>query len=151
MTWTPTKCCQEMLNGRCKAKKNRKECNKNCLSKVSNRARFTSSEIGYYYDFDFDDNGLPTGCPVFEGNRDEEWYRGQRSIMQGLEDHGCGLQKAKDEQNKPIYKSVQKYANDPELWLEDFVDAFDQMQQNGYTKLETSNNNFWSHRCKFSL
>ena len=72
--------------------------------------------------------------------------------MEGAENtHGCKKQKAKDENGVPIYKAVELYAKkaNAKLWMKDFVNAFDKMQQNGYDKndLTVSKSNPWSHRC----
>ena len=92
--WSDAKCCQEMKKG-CP---DQELCKDKCIRLVSNRARFTSSEIGYYYNFKFDKKGLPKGCEIFKGKKDEAWYREKRSIMEGVENtHGCQKQKARDE------------------------------------------------------
>ena len=70
--------------------------------------------------------------------------------MEGVQNtHRCEKQRAKDETGKPIYKAVELYAEKPEKWMKDFVNAFDKMQQNGYNKneLKGSVNNLWTHRC----
>ena len=70
--------------------------------------------------------------------------------MEGVQNtHGCEKQRAKDETGKPIYKAVELYAEKPEKWMKDFVNAFDKMQQNGYNEneLKGSDNNLWTHRC----
>ena len=52
---TYTTCCQQKQS---KKKKYREDCNQ----WVNSRIRFTSSEIGYLYNFTFDPNtGFPTG------------------------------------------------------------------------------------------
>ena len=70
--WDDARCCQEMK------KKNgcsdQDLCREKCLRLVSNRARYTSSEIGYYYNFKFK-NGMPKGCKIFKKEHDEKWYR----------------------------------------------------------------------------
>ena len=69
--WDDARCCQEMK------KKNgcsdQDLCREKCLRLVSNRARYTSSEIGYYYNFKFK-NGMPKGCKIFKKEHDEKWY-----------------------------------------------------------------------------
>ena len=37
-----------------------------CNQPVQNRIRHLSSDVGFYYQFDFDQEGLPTGCDVME-------------------------------------------------------------------------------------
>ena len=54
------KCCA------CKKKGPDQKCIDDCQMPVNSRARFTSSEVGYYFNFWFDKNGLPKGCPEFD-------------------------------------------------------------------------------------
>ena len=37
-----------------------------CTLDVKDRKRFLSSEVGYYFDFTFDQDGMPRGCEAFE-------------------------------------------------------------------------------------
>ena len=43
-----------------------------CQKQTNGRARLTSSEIGFYLDFDFSEDGIPTGCPEFDEFFDEK-------------------------------------------------------------------------------
>ena len=72
--WDDDTCCKAMKDMK-KSCKDQKLCNDKCLRLVSNRARYTSSEMGYYYDFKFNNKGLPEGCKIFKSEHDEEWYR----------------------------------------------------------------------------
>ena len=40
-----------------------------CTLDVKDRKRFLSSEVGYYFNFTFDDEGMPTGCDAFDKPR----------------------------------------------------------------------------------
>ena len=51
-----------------------------------------------------------------------------------------------DENGKPIHEAVTLYANNATIWIKDFVNAFDKMQQNGYDNLMVGPNDFWRHR-----
>ena len=53
-------CCKCMKKGPSQ------KCIEDCQMPVNSRARLTSSEVGYYLDFGFDENGLPMGCPEFD-------------------------------------------------------------------------------------
>ena len=55
----------------------------------------------------------------------------------------------KDENNQEMYKSVEEYASNQELWIDDFLRAWSKMQNNGYDKLEDGPIGYWSHRCCF--
>ena len=48
-----------------------------------------------------------------------------------------------------MYKSVEEYAFNQELWIIDFLKVWAKMQQNGYEKLNDGPVGYWSHRCCF--
>ena len=54
-----------------------------------------------------------------------------------------------DEHGLELYKAVDLYADDGDLWMHDFIDAYTKMYENGWSDLEVGPSNFWSHRCKF--
>ena len=110
-------------------------------------SRYLSSEVGYNLKFYFDENGLPRGCDLFEDpTKTREWYgkQNKEDILGGEPGvHGCDLQDYPDEYGKPMHEAVKLYAEDGDLWIKDFVLAFDKMQQNGNTDLVLGPNNFW--------
>ena len=55
----------------------------------------------------------------------------------------------KDENNQEMYKSVEEYAENQELWIDDFLRAWSKMQSNGYSNLRDGPTGFWSHKCCF--
>ena len=54
-----------------------------------------------------------------------------------------------DENGQEMHKSVEEYASNQELWVNDFLSAWAKMQQNGYEKLEDGPIGYWSHKCCF--
>ena len=54
-----------------------------------------------------------------------------------------------DENGQEMHKSVEEYAGNQELWVNDFLSAWAKMQQNGYEKLEDGPIGYWSHKCCF--
>ena len=55
----------------------------------------------------------------------------------------------KDENNQEMYKSVEEYALNQKLWINDFLNAWSKMQKNGYNTLDDGPTGYWSHRCCF--
>ena len=55
----------------------------------------------------------------------------------------------KDENGQEMYKSVEEYAFNQELWITDFLNVWAKMQQNGYETLDDGPIGYWSHRCCF--
>ena len=116
---------------------------------ASNHSRMLTCEMGYFWNFTFTGEGLPTGCNVFKGTtsykvRDAAWYRDHRSI--GYND--CNKQMMPDEHGLELHKAVDLYADDGDTWIKDFVDAYTKMYENGWSNLEVGSSNFWTHRCK---
>ena len=50
---------------------------------------------------------------------------------------------------KKMYKSVEEYAENQELWIDDFLRAWSKTQSNGYSNLRDSPTGCWSHKCCF--
>ena len=105
-----------------------------------------TAEMGYYWKFQYDANGIPRGCPVFDGaNKNAEYFAARR----GLGYNTCGKQNEfKDEFGEPISGAVELYAENGTRWMNDFVDAYTKMYQNGWPNLVNGPNNFWTHKCK---
>ena len=57
----------------------------------------------------------------------------------------CPKQDLDDGTGKELWKSVEDFADDQELWIEEFVEVFEKMQCNGYESLEQGPKEFWSH------
>ena len=135
---------KRFYNTPCEANGELDKANNRCVR--SGKTRFLSSEVGYHLKFDFGANGLPRGCPAFDDpTKDMKWYTENHGIAKPGT-HGCPLQDHPDENGEPIHKAVELYANDGDVWIKDFVLAYDKMQQNGNWGLELGPNIFWRHR-----
>ena len=117
-------------------------------------SRYLSSEVGYHLKFHFSKNGVPRGCKAFR-NKQADWYKNAGKFLGEPGTHGCPLQDHPDEYGEPMHKGVKLYADDGDLWIKDFVLAFDKMQQNGYLDkqgnldLVLGPDNFWSNKEDF--
>jgi len=104
------------------------------------------ADIGMYYDFQVDDNSIPTGCPGFEHFNMESWggfkpYPGflrnygytWTQIDGKYADPGCPYNKMSDPPGTtPMHQIVEEYANDNAKFLSDFMRAMEKMLVNGY-------------------
>ena len=50
------------------------------------------------------------------------------------EPHGCPLNDALDIEGNKMHEIVEEFANDEQVWIDEFVAVFEKMQENGYTK-----------------
>ena len=144
-------CCDAQANG---------NFDTDCELTVQNRIRHLSSDVGWYFGFDFDKDGFPIGCPQFDqiakswmsvGYKNALWSYDMKGkyIQDGefLEPSDCPKQKMKDEHGMEMYKTVEMYAESNELWVEDFGKAWVKMSKNKNSGLVSGPTNFWSHRC----
>ena len=110
----------------------------------NNQSRMMTAEMSFYWKFNFDANGIPRGCPNFDGaNKNAEHFAARR----GLGHNACGKQDFKDEFGIPMPDAVELYADNGTLWMHDFVNAYTKMYQNGWPNLIDGPNSFWTHRC----
>ena len=128
---------------------------KNCTKFVNGRIRFTSSEIGYYYDFHFNQNGMPQGCSNFENFTDAMPKGDTKKLELILKDrhlggNSCPKQKKLKHKGKPMSKIVDFFAEKDNLavWHNEFLDSYKKMASNKNQNLETSNREFMSHTCE---
>ena len=107
-----------------------------CTRNVQNRIRHLSLDVGFYLKWEFDNNGYPTTehCKACENKgADWEWLWGKD--LQGGEfpgPAGCAKQDMNDGNGQPMWKTVEAYADNQEMWMEDFVKVWDKMSRNGY-------------------
>ena len=106
---------------------------------ATNHSRMLTCEMGYYWNFTFTGEGLPIGCGVFKQTtshkvRDADWYGSHRSI--GFND--CPKQTITDEHGLELHKAVDLYADNGDIWMSDFIDAYTKMYENGWSSLESS-------------
>ena len=89
---------------------------------IANDETALSVDVGFYLDFQVDNiTGRPSGCPVFD-NKHDDWREA------GPVD--CPKQKYAPE-GEPLHLVVEEYADYQDLWVDDFVTAFEQMVVNG--------------------
>jgi hypothetical protein len=77
-----------------------------------------NSDMGLYRTFNVDEQGLP--------ERGSLWCVHQDSRVK------CPKNEFKGDGHKPMYQIVEEYAYDGDLWIGDFVAAYEKMVQNGY-------------------
>ena len=134
-----------------------------CELTVQNRIRHLSSDVGWYFGFDFDKDGFPIGCDQFKaiskswmsvGHKNNLWtygngFKGEGQMKKGefILPNDCPKQKMKDEHGQQMFETVEMYAESNEKWVEDFAKAWDKMSQNKNSGLVSGPSNFWSHRC----
>ena len=85
--------------------------------------------MGLFLKFDSDEaTGRPSGCsglnvPHWLSNK---WRHPRKA-------HGCPLNDMVDNQSgMQMHEVVELFANDQQTWINDFVPAFQKMQENGY-------------------
>ena len=162
------KCCEGKSNG---------ENPLGCDRSTNGRARLTSSEVGYYFDFKFNNaTGLPYGCDIFDKafqgldpNREEDQEELSKighvgnivrsedfKTLNKLQDEGtrsiCKKQnRIRDETNgKPIWKTVEMFAKNGklEVWHKEFLKAYHKMSTNNNENLVKNDGFFMAHGCK---
>jgi len=105
------------------------------------------SEMGFYYDFQVDGNGMPSGCPGFKDFNLDKWggwlnegagpglknYHLTWSRIDGQKaEPQCPLNREKVGSSKPLYEIVEEFANDQPKFIRAFMHALELMLENGY-------------------
>ena len=89
---------------------------------IANDETALSVDVGFYLDFKVDNiTGRPSGCPAFD--EEKEGWRAAGPV-------DCPKQMYAPE-GEPLHLVVEEYADYQDLWIDDFVDAFEQMVLNG--------------------
>ena len=135
-------CCHQIEQG-CVEKGT---CEHKCTQDVQGRLRFTTSEVGYAFNINHDDNGLPTGCTNFNDTMDK-FYRSTDLGPANCEKQTTIIDKGYTK--NPISDIVELYADDNEAWLKDLMKAYKKMSTNKNKKLVANKVHFWTHTCKF--
>ena len=104
------------------------------------QSSYLNSDMGLFLRFDTDDaTGRPVGC---SGLEDYKWLSNQRRMVR--KPHGCPLNDMLDISGLKMHEIVQLFANDEQAWIDEFVPAFEKMQENGYKeKTLTESPNTW--------
>ena len=85
--------------------------------------------MGLFLKFNTDDTtGRPSGC---SGLNDSKWLSNKRKTPDRA--NGCPLNDALDVSGLKMHEIVERFANDNQAWIEEFVPAFEKMQENGYS------------------
>ena len=100
-----------------------------------------NSEMGLYFDFEVTDDGIPYGCPNFDGFKTESWrvphHLWSKEPGVGRSDPDCPLQTlAVPEGSTPLHQIVEEYAEDQDAWIRDFIPALEKMLANGYNSTD---------------
>ena len=101
--------------------------------------------MGFYFKWNITENGLPSGCPGFQYKDSGKEMTNDQFRNKLLIVPDCPKQDLDDGSGKELWKSVEDFADDQELWIEEFVEVFEKMQCNGYESLEQGPKDFWSH------
>ena len=89
---------------------------------------YLNVDMGLYLKFETDNtSGRPIGCSGFTN---PVWLQNKK--RESDEPHGCPLNDAKDEQGLVMHEIVELFANNQQLWINEFIEAFEKMQENGY-------------------
>ena len=102
----------------------------NCSRPDFMQSSYLNSDIGLFLKFEVDEaTGRPIGC---KGLNDRKWLSNRRRMVR--EPHGCPLNDALDIEGSKMHEIVEEFANDEQVWIDEFVAVFEKMQENGYTK-----------------
>lgn len=95
------------------------------------------AEIGLYYNFSVDKDKIPYGCPGFAGFRLENFKKSYHQTWSLVNNQKSDPQCAKNDfrdagEGEPLHKIIERYADDQNAFLVDFVPAMEKMLANGY-------------------
>ena len=101
--------------------------------------------MGFYFKWNISTEGLPRGCPGFKDTMTGKDLTNDEFRNKLFVKPNCPKQDSDDGTGQELWKTVEEYADDQELWINDFVSAFEKMQANGYKSLQQGPNGFWNH------
>ena len=96
-----------------------------------------NAEAGLYFKFD-EENGIPKNCPGLEHFNMENWTKGDKkwmtnNLVRRAFEMECPLQDRRlPSADKAVSEIITDYATNQQLWLGDFIAAFEKMTRNGY-------------------
>ena len=118
---------------------------RNCKSLRFMQSSYLNVDMGLFLKFDTNKtSGRPTNCPGLNNNR----WLANRQRNSGVP-HGCPLNDAMDKSGLKMYEIVQLFAEDIQVWINEFVSVFQKMQENGYVtgSLASAPSNWQGLRC----
>ena len=130
---TPARCCDNLEEGQ--------KCKEGCMKFIANDETALSVDVGFYLDFQVDDiTGRPHGCPVFDDQHSAHW--GSAGPVD------CPKQMYAPE-GEPLHLVVEEFADYQNLWIDDFIPAFEQMVANGIPEedLQAGPTRWWGAEC----
>ena len=112
-----------------------------------------SAELGLYFDFEVDEEGVPFGCSGLEYFKRENWFNEKSNVFTtsvkpkdwvtnpdtakpyhfeyvGVECPKNNL--AIPEGSTPVHQVFEEYAKDQDKWVQDFLPTYQKMLANGY-------------------
>ena len=107
---------------------------------MDNEERGLGPDTGFYFKWNIDSDGKPRGCPGFPSGWKDGHFR-----HHGWLEPRCPKQDADDGTGQELWKTVEDFADDNELWTREFVASFEKMQTNGYSQLDQGPTGFWKH------
>ena len=133
---TPEGCCDDLEPGM--------YCQPSCVREIQNDETAVQSDMGFYFHFERDEDGMPRGCPNFES---ETWLNGGDGSKGGkYRGVDCGLE-AYAPDGEPLHQIVEEMADSNENLMKDFAPAMEKMINNGYQadSLDEVPAEWWSH------
>ena len=128
---TPEGCCDDLAAGQ--------KCQESCERFIQNDETAMSVDAGYYFDFTVDpETGRPGGCAAFDA-----FEKNRR--RSGIVD--CGLNEYAPE-GEALHKIVDEFADNQDIWIADYLIAFDKMSKNGNEGLTDGPTSWFGAKCK---
>ena len=116
----------------------------NCAMPRFMQSSYLNVDMGLFLKFNTDStSGRPTGC---SGLNNAKWLQNKRRVS---DLHGCPLNDAMDADGSKMHEIVEEFANDNQLWVNEFTAVFQKMQENGYDSgdLSPAPNNWQGLHC----
>ena len=120
-------------------------CFDGCSLNVENKERYLGPDMGFYFKWDLSNDGLPRGCPGFVNKNNGQDMTDEDFRKKGGLIPDCPMQDADDGTGQEMWETVEEYADSNEVWIAEFVTAFDKLQNNGYDGLDQGPYGFWTH------
>ena len=115
---TPDHCCENLEDGQ--------KCQPDCVQWIANDETAMPCETGFYRHFESNKtSGKPYGCAGFD-DPSTGWIDGGKSTWPE-----CGLEEYAPE-GEMLYEIVDEFADDQQIWMDNFVPTFEKMLSNGY-------------------